>query len=495
MLRRFSLLFAAGLVAVASCGDDDAPAGGAAGSGGGGAADAGPDASSGAGGLAGAAGSAGEGGSQAGAAGIGQGGAQGGGAGTGQGGTAGGAAAGQGGTAGAAGTGACLGSKLMAHLGSDTLVIGGAMETATAGKAPFDARYQYLAGGLFDSPSPCVSCATNCTSGGTACDNNHGCDWWGCWQWDQDPPGMFATNFITANEGAQWQGVARPQIPWFTYYEQLHSSGLQEGTAQLAALNNTAVLTRYLADWRFLLQKVGNHKVLLHIEPDMWGYVEQLNADPHAVPAAVPAANPTDCPSHESSAAGLARCMVHMVRKYSPQARVGLHASAWGTKFDVFGNSDPTLNVAGEAQKLVAFFTELGAKDGDFIVADPSDRDAGYYESIGRDSWWDDTNATIPNFAQAFTWTKLVAEGLQLPVFFWQIPVGHMGLSDTNDHWKDNRVDYFFAHTDEVVAAHIVGLLFGAGMGGMTTPETDGGNFVTRTVAYRNAGGTKICPN
>lgn len=480
MRRTIALGMAAGAVwmMVASCGSDDAPgtvtgSGGSAAAGGGAGA---PDGAAGAG--------------QAGAAGFG---------GTGpdaQAGGGGSAGANAGGSSGAAGGGGsnCIGASLMAHLGSDTLMVGGSMEDGTAEKAPFDGRYLYLAGGIFDSPAPCTSCLSNCTSAGDACDNAHGCGWWGCWQWDQDPPGVYATNFISVNEGAQWQGAGRPQIPWFTYYEELQASGLGEGAAQLAALNDSAFLTRYLADWRFLLQKIGAHKVLLHIEPDMWGYVEQLSSDPHGVPAAVSAANPTDCASHENSAAGLARCMIHMVRVYAPNARVGLHASAWGTNFDVFGNDNPALDVAAEAGKLVAFFTELGATDGDFIVADPSDRDAGYYQSIGRDTWWDETNATIPNFHQAFSWTKMVSEGLNLPVFFWQIPVGNMGLSDSTDHWKDNRVDYLLGHTDEVVAAHVVGLHFGAGMGGMTTPETDGDNLVSKTIAYRGGGGRKVCP-
>lgn len=69
-----------------------------------------------------------------------------------------------------------------------------------------------------------------------------------------------------------------------------------------------------------------------------------------------------------------------------------------------------------------------------------------------------------------------------------------MSPNDTDDHWMDNRVDYSFAHTAQVVAAHIEGLPFGSGMGGMTTPETDGGNLVAKTIAYRNAGGVQICP-
>jgi hypothetical protein len=386
--------------------------------------------------------------------------------------------------------GTCIGSAFLASLGKSSVLVGASMEDATAAKAPFDGRYLYLSGGFFDGASPCVSCASGCTTSGTSCASSAGgCGWWGCWQWDQDPPGQYVVGFVSKNEKASPQ-----QIPMFTYYEELQASKLTEGPSQVAAINDATMLGRYFADWRFVLQKIGSHVALLHIEPDFWGYVEHVNSDPHAVPAKVTTANATDCAGYENSAAGFAKCIIHMVRVYAPNAKVGLHASAWGTKMDVFGNSDAKLDIAGEAQKMAAFLTALGAKDGDFIVSDPSDRDAGYYESTGRKTWWDATNATLPNFHQAFAWTKTLAEAMSLPVIFWQIPVGNMSLSNTTDHWKDNRVDYFFAHMDEVVAAHIVGLFFGAGMGGMTTPESDGGNLTGKTTTYRSAGGAKICP-
>lgn len=395
-------------------------------------------------------------------------------------------AAGSGGTVTA---GSCLGAAFLAALGKDSVLIGASMDDATAAKAPFDGRYLYLSGGYFDGTAPCTSCASGCTTGGTSCANSAGgCAWWGCWQWDQDPPGQYVVSFVSTNEKA-----SPKQIPMFTYYQELQASKLGEGTSQVAALNDATFLGRYFADWRFVLQKVGSHVALLHLEPDFWGYVEQLNSDPHAVPAKVTAANATDCAGYENSAAGFAKCLIHMVRVYAPNAKVGLHASAWGTKMDVFGNSDAKLDVAGEAQKMAAFLTALGAKDGDFIVSDPSDRDAGYYESVGRKTWWDASNATLPHFHQAFAWTKTLAEAMAMPVLYWQIPVGNMSQTNTTDHWKDNRVDYFFAHMDEVVAAHIVGLFFGAGMGGMTTPESDGGNLVAKTSAYRTAGGAKLC--
>ena len=66
-------------------------------------------------------------------------------------------------------TGACIGSALLSSLGKDTVLIGGSMDDETAAKAPFDGRYLYLSGGLFDGSAPCASCATGCTTGGDSC--------------------------------------------------------------------------------------------------------------------------------------------------------------------------------------------------------------------------------------------------------------------------------------------------------------------------------------
>jgi hypothetical protein len=390
--------------------------------------------------------------------------------------------------AGAGGSASCLASALLADLGKSHVLVGASMDDATAKTTPFDGRYQYIAGGIFDGTAPCASCATGCTAGGTSCANSGpGCAWWGCWQYDQDPPGQFLVGFdATAKSDGQ--------IPMITYYEVLQASGVNEGTPEVTVMNNAAFLERYLADFRFVVQKIGMEKALVHIEPDFWGYVEQDNQDPHMLPAAVKTANPTDCASQENTIAGLGRCMIAMTRKYAPNARVGLHASGWGTKMDVLENASPTFDVAGEAAKLGAFLLAAGAGDGDFVVADMSDRDAGWYQTQGKNTWWDDTNQTLPNFHQAFAWAKAVAEATGKPIIWWQVPVGNPSLPNTANKWKDNRVDYLMAHMDEVAAAHGAGVFFGAGEGAQTTPETDGGNLVSKVKAYAAKGGQAACP-
>ncbi len=85
-----------------------------------------------------------------------------------------------------------------------------------------------------------------------------------------------------------------------------------------------------------------------------------------------------------------------------------------------------------------------------------------------------------------------MAESVGKPVVLWQIPLGNMAQNNTNNHYKDDKVDWFFAHMDQVANAHVAALLFGPGHGEQTHLEHDGGNLVRKTIAYHNSGGTPL---
>jgi hypothetical protein len=361
------------------------------------------------------------------------------------------------------------------------LLVGFAGSDATAGMPGFDLRYQYLAGSVPAdvSCSPCSNCGT-------------GSNWWGCWQEMNREPGLFVQRFIAS---AEQDGL----IPMFTYYIILPASGVAEGTSEVtSAARDAAFMALYFNDFRFFLQQVGTHNAIIHIEPDFWGYAAQAAraaaTDAHGLPAAVATANTPDCATQENSIAGLGRCMVAMVRKYAPNAKVGLHASPWGAGYDVVANTDPTLDIAGQGQSTAVFLAACGASESDVVIADISDRDAGYYQSVGRNTWLDPTDKQLPTFAQIFVWSRAVSNGVGKPMLWWQIPVGNMGLPDITNAWKDNKVDYFFDHTDRVVASGAIGMAFGAGASGQTTPETDGGNLIGRAAALKAVGSQPLCP-
>jgi hypothetical protein len=395
----------------------------------------------------------------------------------------------------------CIGASALAALGKSHLMIGVSGSNAVAAQAPFDLRYIYLSGGLFDSPAPCTSCGS-CTAAGQSCGS--GCAWWGCYN---TPPGAYASDFE-----ASCSSASPAQIPMFTYYEILQtavasSAGFQEGSAEVTqAATSVPLMTRYYADWRFLLQQIGQKKAMLHIEPDFWGYARQAGPAT-GLAAAVASANSTDCASLPDTIAGMGQCMISMARTYSPHALVGLSASAW----NVAGNTSSTLDVTVDARSAAAFLASCGQSGADFVVVETSDRDAGYYQVVqSRDTWWDPTDATLPTFHQDLTWIKALTEALGVPALYWQTPLGNAAQNNTANHYKDNRVDYFFGgsasrpesgaavtvppHWGDLAAAHVIGVAFGAGAGDQTMPDSDGGNLVAKTKAYVSTGGQTLCP-
>jgi hypothetical protein len=265
--------------------------------------------------------------------------------------------------------------------------------------------------------------------------------------------------------------VSRAQIPFFTYYMVLPASGLSEGVAETYALDDQPFLTAYFDDWRFLLQKIGTEKAMLHIEPDLFGYLKARAAAttglPSAISAKVTLSNPTDCGTgYTDDAAGYAKCMIHMVRIYAPNATVGLHFSPW------------TYASAGDAASWASFMLAMGADQGDFLVTDPSDRDADWYRLVRGQSGhdWDVTKMTT--FLQ---WTKDVSTIVGKPFFLWQLPLGNSYQNNTYQHYKDQRVELLFSHIAEVRDGHVVGMLFGSGETAQTYVESDGGLLIGKT--------------
>lgn len=357
-------------------------------------------------------------------------------------------------------------------MGSNMILIGGGFDDTTAAAAPFDVRYAYV----HSKPAASASYYTDtlCTNAAVAS------GWWGCWPGNTTPPGAYVTWWNDHVKQATWQGQPRPQMFFWTWYSLRDlgdMAGHGDGPGEVEAINRTDLLTMYMNDYRFFLQKIGNNKAMIDIEPDFWGYVKSLNGgNPHGVPAKVKASNPTDCGNEEDSAAGLAHCLVKMARIYAPNVGVGMHASC----FDYQTNP----------QGCVQFLQEmtLGA---DFMVGDVSDRDAAWYDQQAGERqdwrWWDGTKGD-----DALAFYKMITEGTGKPLVLWQIPVGNMDQNNTLNHYQDDKVDWLFSHMDKVADSHIAALLFGAGQQEQTSAETDGGNLINKTIQYRENGGVQI---
>jgi hypothetical protein len=261
--------------------------------------------------------------------------------------------------------------------------------------------------------------------------------------------------------------------PMFTLYAMA-----AEGDGNFAMTTDDAAMNLYWQGAKLLFQRLAIYgkPAVVHLEPDFWGYAMQHSPDGSA--QVVVTAHAPDCAGMPDTLVGMAGCLVKLARIYAPQVAVGFHASAWG----------------GSVAQQITFFHAIHADQADFLATDVLDRDAGCFEAHtdpncqrGGGPWyWDESNQTSPNFRDHLGWVNSMHQGLNLPILWWQVPLGVPSTTPggTAGHYRDNRVHYFFGHIPDLIAAGGIGVAFGVGAGNQTDINTDGGQFKTAVAQY-----------
>lgn len=304
-------------------------------------------------------------------------------------------------------------------------------------RARVDARYQYLSGGV---------------------NTGHG---WATW----NPHGTFASRYVSESARSR-------MIPVLTYYQLLRSGpavGSDELHKDLSNLGNPSTMRAYWRDFSLLLRRVSaaarRHLVIIHVEPDLWGYLEQA----HAV--------------------GLARRfaarLLALRHRLAPQVLLAWHLSVWGTGEDPTYSKPSLRHMDQLAAESASFYASLHAHF-DLVFNDVTDRDAGYYQVIegnSRTAW------SAADFHRHDAYIAGFTRRTHLPLVLWQLPLGNTRLNNTWQHFRDNRVQWWLgrgstAHLRASERAGVIGLLFGAGASGTTTQYTDGGLFFRLARAY-----------
>jgi hypothetical protein len=267
-------------------------------------------------------------------------------------------------------------------------------------------------------------------------------------------------------------------VPMFTLYQMATL-----GDGNISGLASSSYMQGYWDNVRILFQqlKTYNKPALVNFEPDFWGYTQRVSADPTQHFAYVNSVN-SDCSNQPNTVAGMAQCLIQMARQGAPKAAVGFPPSGFG---DLTSTE-------------LAYMQKLGASQADFVVMQTLDRDAGCFEvsytgnnalcnrAGALPAYWDATNTTTPSFASHFAWAKTFYSGLQLPLLWWQTPLGVPSTAPggTPGAFRDNRVQYFLTHASELVDAGGVGAVFSAGHATQTTIDTDGGQFKRLSTQY-----------
>lgn len=293
-----------------------------------------------------------------------------------------------------------------------------------------------------------------------------GLDGQGGWP-DWNPDGTFVD--ILA-----WSADDHGVIPMYTLYQMA-----AWGEGNLSALTSDDFMRPYWSGARLLFQRLADfgRPAVVHLEPDFWGFAQRHSSDPGAVPARVGAHVP-ECSDLPDDVSGLGRCLVRLARATAPNVVLGFHASQW----------------AGSPASVVDYLAQIGAGEADIVVVETLDRDAGCYEAAvdpacqreGGPWYWDETNATSPNFAEHLDWVRTVTDGLGRPALWWQMPFGVPSdqPGGSPERYRDNRVRYLFTHTQEFVDAGGLGAVFGVGAANQTYITTDGGQFREAVTAH-----------
>jgi hypothetical protein len=303
--------------------------------------------------------------------------------------------------------------------------------------ARLDFRYQYLAGGVN-------------TGGG-----------WSTW----NPDGTFASLYVR-------ESIQAGITPVFTYYQLLQSrpsAGPDELHRDLSNLRNGSTMSAYWSDYRLLLRRInaaaGGHIVIVHVEPDLWGYLEQAGAT--------------------KLASGFAARLIALRNQLAPHVKLAWHLSVWGTKEDPTYSKPSLAHMDELARRSAAFYAALHAHF-DLVFNDVTDRDAGFYRRVEGNP---NTAWGPADFRRHDAYIAGFTRRTRTAVVLWQLPLGNTTLNDTWGHFRDNRVQWWLgprsaAHLRASRDAGVVGLLFGGGADGTTGANTDGGLFYRLARSY-----------
>jgi hypothetical protein len=325
--------------------------------------------------------------------------------------------------------------------------------------APFGFRYQYLAGGV-----------------------NTGNGWatWG-------PDGSFVTAYL---RDSSQHGT----VPVFTYYMLTQSApgrgnGPNEPEAVQANVTNVDTMRAYFQDLRLFFLRAGAsgpRPVVLHVEPDLWGFLhQQAKVDDAArIPMVVGSAGLPELADLPDNLAGFAQAIVRLRDRSAPNVLVAYHVSAWGSGIDLFVSNALDGTVDEVARREALFYRSLGAEF-DLAFAEFSDRDAAFKQYIYRDkgrSWWD-----ADDFARHLRFLSRFVEQTGKRIVLWQIPLGNTrmrAMNNTWNHYQDTRVEWLLddpgrEHLRQYAGAGVIALLFGRGADGATNAADSAGDGIT----------------
>ena len=304
------------------------------------------------------------------------------------------------------------------------------------------------------------------------------------WQNWSSPRGQYVVDFMNSSRSNGF-------IPIFTYYQIVQSRPNVLAEPPLGNLRNNGTMRAYFDDWKFLMQKIGafGDPVIVHVEPDMWGHLQNAGSNPNNVQVSVRSSGHSDVGQFDNNASGLAKAFIHIRDNYAPNAILAYSSTHWVSADLIVQNTNGTTqgNAVGD------FYNALDA-DFDLMFHEYSDRDGEFYRIVRGNSekWWNPDD-----FERKFDFIEAIYKKTGLRGMLWQIPIGnrfYLSMNNTEGHYQDNKVEHLLgdgsrANIERYVQYGVIGALFGDGEGRQTHFADRRNDGVTNPGSISSRGG------
>lgn len=288
--------------------------------------------------------------------------------------------------------------------------------------------------------------------------------------------GSFVSGFID-------DSAAHGFVPVFSLYQLRESApgnGMEEVAGVFANLGNRATMAAYLQDARRFFQRAGEtgRTAVLHVEPDLWGYVQRRDSNGARVPVQVATTGLAEARGLPNTAAGLAQAFVRLRDRYAPKVLLGYHLSVWGTGEDI-AHSDPSdARIDELAASAAGFYRSLGTRF-DLVFAEQANRDSGYSEV--RDGDGGQARWEAADYARQARFLRGVSSATARSIVLWQLPLGNAAQDNTPKHYRDSRVQALLGADGDALRrayaqAGVIAMLFGKALPEATCACDDDGD-------------------
>ena len=283
-----------------------------------------------------------------------------------------------------------------------------------------------------------------------------------------------------------------------------HPCYSNETQALQGNMSNKDTMRKYWNDLEIFYEKAAefpNYPVILHFEPDLWGYIQKGSAGDDAAnysqTVQVSGSGHPALRGIPNTALGFADAIFHMRDYYNADnVLIAYHVSSWGNSTDFVYTNPSQSEMVKLGDRSAKFYKSL-KQPFDMSFFEIRDRDAGFYEDVYNNpqGWW-----TSKDFDNHITYIDRYSDLTDQRIMLWQLPYGntkHSGLNNSWGKYQDNIVETLFDEPNlstlsRYQAAGVEALIFGQGAGGTTCPcdadgdgrIDDGGYFYDVVEAY-----------